>query len=155
MELGKDLSAIMREISPLSSEAKITEKNVRATLDKALADSDNLRQPAFLLRHEDIADDDHPDSGPFQAITDGTEVGQPARKEADAVIYVISTQPGGRGVTHILNHSEPTRTKCGWPFLRTKWHTLTSDPLREPPSKGELDHNPSGGCRPICKLCLG
>ena len=54
---------------------------------------------------------------------------------SEEVIYVVSTQPGGRGVTHILNNKQPTRTKCGWHFLRTRWHTLTNNPLCDPPSK--------------------
>ena len=62
----------------------------------------------------------------------------------EEIIYVVSTQPGGRGVTHILNHKQPTRTKCGWHFLRTRWHTLTNYPLCDPPPEGELDPPPGG-----------
>ena len=162
-ELGRDLDAIRRRISALSSEAKTVEASVKATISKAIEDNARRLCPPILLDHEDIMEAEKDDRRILPAILDATSpspledsVGPPTKAGpgSEEAIYVISTQPGGRGVTHILNAKEPTRTKCGWHFLRTRWHTLTSNPLCDPPLDGESD-TPPGGCRPICKLCLG
>ena len=162
-ELGRDLDAIRRKIAAVSSEAKTIESAVKATLKRSLEDGAKITCPPVILSQEDIMEMEDDARNDLPAIEDmpsanspGGAVGPPteARPDAEEVVYVVSTQPGGRGVTHILNLKEPTRTKCGWHFLRTRWHTLTNNPLCDPPLSGESDP-PPGGCRPICKLCLG
>ncbi len=149
-------------VSDRSSKAKLVENNIKATLAKALADSAARQRPQILLEEEDLRVQGLPEEESQLALEDTISSEPQAAssppsqegKETDNIIYVVSTQPGGRGVTHILNSRQPDKTKCGWPFLRTRLHTITNNPLCDPPAKGDVDP-PSGGCRPICKLCLG
>jgi hypothetical protein len=160
-EMGQDLQAMRRKMAAFTSESKEVESNIRATLAKALQDSAAFQRPHVFVEREDLLDAEHGKSEAL-ALEDADPAEPPAvssspsleGKEPDEIIYVVSTQPGGRGVTHILDSHQPDRTRCGWRFLRTKWHALTNNPLCDPPSKGIVDP-PPGGCRPICKLCLG
>ena len=160
-EMGQDLQVMRRKMVALSAETKVVENNIRATLAKALADSDANRRPHIVVDEEDLREAKQPVCETLALLDAPVEAHQAASsspfqegRDTDETIYVISTQPGGRGVTHILNHIQPDRAKCGWQFLRTRWHALTNNPLCDPPAKGVVDP-PPGGCRPICKLCLG
>ena len=160
-EMGKDLDAMRRRMVALTSESKVVERNIRATLDAAVAESKARQRPQILLDDEDLRTHEQPNDEQL-AIEDAASnsapaVSSPTSQEGlckESTVYVISTQPGGRGVTHILNLKQPDRTLCGWPFMRTRWHRLTNNPLCDPPTKGVVE-SPPGGCRPICKLCLG
>jgi hypothetical protein len=160
-EMGQDLQAMRRKMAAFTSESKEVESNIRATLAKALQDSAAFQRPHVFVEKEDLRDAEQGKSE-ILALEDADPARPPAvssspsleGKKPDEIIYVVSTQPGGRGVTHILDSHQPDRTRCGWRFLRTKWHALTNNPLCDPPSKG-IGDPPPGGCRPICKLCLG
>ena len=160
-EMGRDLEAMRRKMVALTSESKMVEQNIRATLDKAIADSKARKLPQILLDEEDLQVQELPGEDQL-ALEDAASTSAQAASSStsqeghgsESTIYVLSTQPGGRGVTHILNLRQPDRTKCGWPFLRTRWHALTNNPLCDPQTKGVVE-TPPGGCRPICKLCLG
>ena len=159
--MGKDLEAMRRRMVALTSESKIVERNIRATLDAAVEESKARRRPQILLDDEDLRTEEPPASEQLAledaAASSPPAVSSPTSQEGageDATVYVVSTQPGGRGVTHILNLRQPDRTLCGWHFMRTRWHALTNNPLCDPPTKGAVE-TPPGGCRPICKLCLG
>ena len=65
----------------------------------------------------------------------------------------LNTARGKRSHTH-PQHAAARLDKCGWSFLYTRWHELTNNPLCDPQTKGVVE-TPPGGCRPICKLCLG
>jgi hypothetical protein len=159
--MGKDLDAMRRRMVALTSESKVVERNIRATLDAAVTESTARRRPQILLDDEDLRAEELPVSEQLSledaASCSTLAVSSPTSQEgsgSEATVYVVSTQPGGRGVTHILNLRQPDRTLCGWPFTRTRWHALTNNPLCDPQSKGVVE-SPPGGCRPICKLCLG
>ena len=167
-EVGKDLDTIRRQLASLSSETKTLEANIKMTLQKAVEDSKASSTPAFLLEAEDLKIGD--DSAELQlSIMDSenateassewtvgppTGVGQPTKDAQSEPIYVVSTQSGGRGVTHVLNPEHPSRTVCGWRFSRTRWHFLTKNPLCEVDPIGDPSPTP-GGCKPMCRLCLG
>ena len=139
-EMGRDLDAMRRRMAALSSESKLVERNIKATLAKALADSSALQRPQIILDEEDLQIQEQPEEESQLALEDAAiaepqAASSPPSQEgenADNTIYVISTQPGGRGVTHILNSCQPDKTKCGWPFLKTRWHALTNNPLCDP-----------------------
>lgn len=160
-EMGKDLDAMRRRMVALTSESKVVERNIKATLDAAVAESKERRRPLILLDNEDLRTEEQSASEHLAledaASTSTLAVSSPTSQEgagSEATVYVVSTQPGGRGVTHILNLRQPDRTLCGWPFMKTRWHALTNNPLCDPHIKGVVEP-PPGGCRPICKLCLG
>ena len=168
-EMGKDLETIRRQLAALSSETKTVEASIKATLQKAVEDSAEASRPAILLEEEDLEaheehagdqqlaiDDDHnfKESVPGQLVGPPTVVGPPANESEGNVIYVVSTQPGGRGMTHVLNPRHPARTKCGWHFSKTSWHVLTNNPLCDEDPNGDPSPTP-GGCKPMCRLCLG
>ena len=160
-EMGRDLEAMRRKMVAFSAESKMVVQNIRATLDKAIADSKARKLPQILLDEEDLQVQELPgedqlaleDAASNSALAVSSSTSQEGHG-SENTIYVLSTQPGGRGVTHILNMRQPDRTRCGWPFLRTKWHALTNNPLCDPQTRGVVE-TPPGGCRPICKLCLG
>ena len=136
----------------LSSETKLVERNIRSTLTKALADSSALQRPHVILDEEDL-----------QIQTQSGEEAQLALEDATAIEpQAASSSPSQEGnVTETrvtcsprsLGHAALRYDAAGH-FLRTEWHALTNTPLCDPPAKGVVDP-PSGGCRPICKLCLG
>ena len=167
-EVGKDLDTIRRQLASLSSETRTIEANIKMTLQKAVEDSKATSRPAFLLEAEDlelgeggaeqqlaILDDEIAKETTSELpVGPPTGVGQPTKESQNEPIYVVSTQPGGRGVTHVLSPEHPSRTVCGWRFSRTRWHFLTKNPLCDVDPIGDPSPTP-GGCKPMCRLCLG
>ena len=108
--MGRDLEAMRRKMVALSSESKMVEQNIRATLDKAIADNKARKLPQILLDEEDLQVQQLPGEDQL-ALEDAASTNAQAASSSTSqeghgsenTVYVLSTQPGGRGVTHILN----------------------------------------------------
>ena len=113
-----------RQTAALASETMLVERNIRATGTKALADSSAHQRPHIILYEEDLQIQTQSGEEAQLALEDATAIEPQAASSSpsqegnvtDDTIYVFSTQPGGRGVTHILNCRQPDRPDAAGHF---------------------------------------